>query len=80
MSLLAYVSYKTRDVVSVHFHHTHTETSNLSTRLWHYMAKSSFSKVINQEATKVPYTFRNVLIMIMIEIRVKALPVNPIDT
>ena len=26
------------------------------------MAKSSFSKVIDREATKVPYTFRNVLL------------------
>ena len=50
--------------ISIKNHDTHTETSNLSTRLWHYMANSSFSKVISREATKVPYTgtFRNILL------------------
>ena len=49
--------------ISIKNHDNHTETSNLSTRLWHYMAKNSFSKVIDHEATKVPYTFRNVLLV-----------------
>ena len=48
--------------ISIKNHDTHTETSNLSIRLWHYMAKSSFSKVIDCKATKVPYTFTNVLL------------------
>ena len=42
--------------ISIKNHGTHTKTSNLSTRLWHYMANSSFSKVIDRETTKVPYT------------------------
>ena len=37
--------------ISIKNHDTHTETSNLSTRLWHYMAKSSFSKVIHRIQT-----------------------------
>ena len=65
VSLLAYVLYSTKGwsvFISINNHDTHIETSNLSTRLWHYMVKSSFSKVIDREATKVPYTFRNVLL------------------
>ena len=44
--------------ISIKNHDTHAETSNLYTRLWHYMAKNSFSKVIDRKATKVPYTFK----------------------
>ena len=46
--------------ISIKNHDTHTETSNLCTRPLD--GKESFSKVFDREATKVPYTFRNVLL------------------
>ena len=43
--------------ISVKNHDTQQKKVNLSIRLQHYMANSSFSNMSNHKATKVPYSY-----------------------